>query len=286
MTTDTIEAVRALAPAVATTTEGGRARQRRKLTDAMAAEASALRPERVLAPRVGDVPIPDRAARRRRLSLAGAAAVIVAAAAVALPLALQTSPPSAAHVTNTAKSDKGAASHLGAAPVMRLASYRLRLPHNYRLTAASATECPAAGVTFVGPGSSSNGTTASSADVPDYAAQMAVNANAEGGCIFMVLAPPYTPTAADPDPEAGTFESTQPVQVGPYTGRVGSWTSVAKPSGVATQQAALYVQIPLTSGQDRDLVVSANNLSASALVSLVANGLSVTGSSGTSDATR
>jgi hypothetical protein len=40
------------------------------------------------------------------------------------------------------------------------------------------------------PNSSSGGDTVSTADVPDYATQVAVNANAEGRCIFMVLAPP------------------------------------------------------------------------------------------------
>jgi hypothetical protein len=110
---------------------------------------------------------------------------------------------------------------------------------------------------------------------------MAAAANADGGCIAMVLAPAYTPTAADPDPEAGTFENTQPVQVGPFQGREGTWTTVAKPSDVATQQASLYVEIPVAGGQDRDLAVSANNLSENALVSLVANGLSVAGSSST-----
>jgi hypothetical protein len=114
---------------------------------------------------------------------------------------------------------------------------------------------------------------------------MAAAANAEGGCIAMVLAPPYTPTTADPDPESGTFENTQPIQVGPYEGRVGTWTMFAKPSNVATQQAGLYVEIPLAGGQDQDLVVSSNNLSEGALVALVANGLSVVGSSSTPDAT-
>jgi hypothetical protein len=215
--------------------------------------------------------------RRRRSYLAGAAAAVVAAAGVAIPLSLGTTTPAATRITK------------GAAPVMALASYRLRLPKSYRLTAATTTVCPALDVAFVSPdptpGTWTADGTASAVQTPGYASDMAAAANAEGGCIAMVLAPPYTPTTADPDPESGTFENTQPVQVGPYEGRVGTWTMFAKPSNVATQQAGLYVEIPLAGGQDRDLVVSSNNLSESALVALVATGLSVAGSSSTSDAT-
>jgi hypothetical protein len=108
---------------------------------------------------------------------------------------------------------------------------------------------------------------------------MASAANAEGGCVFMVLAPPYTPTAANPDPESGSFENTPPVQVGSYEGRVGTWTYYPKPSDVATQESALYVEIPVGGGQEQDLAVSSYNLSEGALVSLVANGLSIAGPS-------
>jgi hypothetical protein len=169
-------------------------------------------------------------------------------------------------------------------PVIQLASYRLRLPTSYQLTAAATTTCPAP-VGWVTPGSTPGAWVAvggvSPAQTPGYAPQMVAAANAEGGCIFMVLAPAYTPTAADPDPEAGTLDTSQPVQVGPYEGSVGTWTSVAEPSNVSSQQVALYVEIPLAGGQDQDLVVGANNLSESALVSIVANGLTVSGSSPT-----
>lgn len=115
---------------------------------------------------------------------------------------------------------------------------------------------------------------------PPYESQMAVAANAQGGCISMVLAPPYTATAADPDPEAGTLESTQPVQVGRYEARAGTWTSVSKPSGVRTEQWSLYIEIPLADGQTQDLVVSSYGLSQNALVTIVANGLTVGAGSG------
>jgi hypothetical protein len=76
-----------------------------------------------------------------------------------------------------------------------------------------------------------------------------------------------------------TFEGEPPVQVGAYEGRVGTWTSYADPSDAASQQSALYVELPLGGGQCRDLAVSSYHLSEDALVSLVANGLSVAVSS-------
>jgi hypothetical protein len=288
MSKGVIEEVRLLAPLVETTSEIGRARQRRKLTDAIAAESTSVRQEELLESVSAVASVRTGLTRRRRSYLAGAAAAVVAAAGVAIPLSLGTTTPAAPLSLGTTTP---AATRItkGAAPVMALASYRLRLPKSYRLTAATTTVCPALDVAFVSPdptpGTWTADGTASAVQTPGYASDMAAAANAEGGCIAMVLAPPYTPTTADPDPESGTFENTQPVQVGPYEGRVGTWTMFAKPSNVATQQAGLYVEIPLAGGQDRDLVVSSNNLSESALVALVATGLSVAGSSSTSDAT-
>ena len=163
-----------------------------------------------------------------------------------------------------------------AGPVMDLASYRLRLPGDYRLTATAS--CPVSGVGFMSPGPVQAGGQTFQADVPGYASGMVAAANAEGACLTAVLAPAYTPTAANPDPEAGRFENAPEVQVGPYEGRAGTWTAVAKPSGTASQEAALYVEIPLAGGQTQDLAVSSYGLSESALISLVADGLSVAGS--------
>lgn len=236
--------------------------------DNLTAPASSARPS----------PLPGSASHRgqvRRIvpamvATAAAAAVAVAGVAVA---------DGHGHATPRVAAQPGRQVTKSGGPVMELASYRLRLPINYRLTAAATSECPVLGVGFVSPNPGKGGTTASTAQVPEYASQIATAASADGGCIAMVLAPPYTPTATDPDPEAGTFEITPPVQVGPYEGHVGTWTSYAKPSNVATQQAGLYVEIPVAGGQTQDLAVTANNLSESALVSLVANGLSVGGSS-------
>lgn len=164
----------------------------------------------------------------------------------------------------------------GATTVLRLASYRLQLPGDYRLTAAATSDCPSLGVSYSQPASTQPGrSTSSPADVPQYASQVATQANAEGGCIAMVLAPPYTPTAASPDPEATNLVNAQAVQVGPYQGLAGTSTLVAKPSGAETTLEWLHVEIPLAGGQQQDLVVSSTGLSQSALVTLVAHGLSV-----------
>ncbi len=273
MTKNAIEEVRLLAPFVETTSDLGRARQRRKLEDAIAAETTSSRHERSIASSSAAVALRARHVPRRRTYLAGAAAA-VAAVGIAIPLSLRTTVPTATRATKTA------------GPVMELDSYRLRLPSSYRLTAATTVTCPVP-FGFVRPGSSPTQWvavgTASTAQSPDYASQMVAAANAEGSCISIVLAPPYTPTTANPDPDAGVLQNTQSVQVGSYQGRVGTWTLTSEPnsSTVGSSQPALFVEMPVNGGQTQDLVVTADNLSESALVSLVASGLSVTGAAPT-----
>ena len=86
----------------------------------------------------------------------------------------------------------------------------------------------------------------------------------------MALAPPYTPTASQPDPEAFTKSGTQTVQVGPYNALI--YTGSLIENGPVT---VLFVEIPLGNGQRQDLVVGAHGLSDPELITLVANGLSV-----------
>jgi hypothetical protein len=268
MTTNVIEEVRRIAPPVPATSELGRARQRAKLTDAITVEASFPDREETLAPVTGvDSSRKGRVSRGRLHVVSAVVAIAAAAAAVAIPLSLGSTKPPTERVIESA------------APVMALDGYRLRLPSDYRLTAANMSNCSPPGVAFVSPTSGPPRTSASPADVPGYASQTEVAANADGGCLSMVLAPPYTPTGTNPDPEAGTFEVEQPVQVGRYEGRAGAWYSVSKPSGARTEEQSLYVQIPIAGGQVQDLVVSANGLSESELISVVANGLMVAASS-------
>ena len=200
----------------------------------------------------------QRRVPRRRAYLAGAAAVLAAAAATAIPLSL----------------GGGTSS---AAPVLKLASYSLRLPTQYRLTAAAASTCGPPMV--IAAPASGQGTLTS----PSYGLQVDAAGNAAGGCIFMVLAPPYTPTASQPDPEA-FFRDSQHVQVGPYVAFI--WTgslTYSRAPGDGPVETMLFVEIPLSGGQQQDLVVGEEGLSQSQLITLVANGLSV--SPGTSTST-
>jgi hypothetical protein len=222
----------------------------------------------------------------RRLVPAVVATAVVAGVAVAGVAANDAHGQGHGHATSpTVTSQRVTPAVKAGGPVMDLASYRLRLPSNYRLTKTTDSSCPVEGVGFSSPSHGHAGASSSTANVPGYATQLVAAANAEGACLYAVLAPPYTPTAADPDPEAGTYESSPPVQVGPYEGRAGTWTAVAKPSGATSQQAALYVELPVAGGQMQDLAVSSYGLSEPALISLVADGLTTAGSSPTGSTT-
>jgi hypothetical protein len=173
--------------------------------------------------------------------------------------------------------------------VLEVASYRLRLPDKYRLTAATATStaCPNPVDTLI-PGSTAQHWTTLGGPTISQASgysQVVAAANAEGSCIEMVLLPPYSSTSADVDPEsASTLRNAQSVSVGPYKGLVGTETLSTMAQGLdgqspddSSQQPILFVEIPLSSGQTQDLAIGAQNLSQSALVSLVASGLTEAG---------
>jgi hypothetical protein len=264
MSTDVIDEVRRLAPPVSTTSELGRARQRSKLSDAIATDASAHHPSQSVVPgMVGHAPRTERPSRRRMLVASAVLAIAAVGAAVALPLSL--------HSTKATPSP----AIKGAMSVMKVDSYRLSLPSDYRLTATTTSTCTSPGVGFASPNPAGAIARAYRADVPANASLTEIAANADGGCIAMVLAPLYTPTATNPDPEAGAAEFDLPVKVGQYQGRAVAWYSYANPSGVRTEEQSLYVEIPVAGGEMRDLVVSAIGLSQSQLISVVANGLTV-----------
>jgi hypothetical protein len=138
-----------------------------------------------------DVISTRRRTPRRRAYLVAAAAVLIAVAATAIPLVL----------------GGGTSS---AAPVLKLASYSFRLPTQYRLTSATTSACSVPLVVSF-PSSGGQGTPTS----PSYGPNVAAAASAAGGCISMVLVPPYTPTPSQPNPEL-LFDGAHPVRVGPY----------------------------------------------------------------------
>ena len=199
----------------------------------------------------------------RRLA-AGLAAAAVAAAGIAVPLAAG-----------------GGSQPATAGPVMRLASYTFRLPAGYKLTAANSPPCHAFAV-FAVPASlvPPHGPVGQN---PPYGGQMKAAASASGGCILAVLAPPYHPTTAIPDPEAPA--AARPVQVGRYHGAIIHSrmlvTGLSNPRQAARHGiklgwnsfTQLYVQLP-DGGKMRDLVIGARQLSDAALIKIAANGLS------------
>jgi hypothetical protein len=113
---------------------------------------------------------------------------------------------------------------------------------------------------------------------------MKAAASASGGCILAVLLPRYTPTTARPDPQAPA--AAHPVQVGRYHGSIIDSRIFVPKSRFSRRNAEhgfppgwtsftqLYVQLPATGGQLRDLVIGARQLSDSALIKIAANGLS------------
>jgi hypothetical protein len=266
MSKDIIDDVRRCAPVVVATSEVNRDRQRRKLEDSIAA-AALVEQSLGEGSHVNQIaPTHRNRARRLRPYLVGAAAAVVAGI-VAVPLSL------------------GSPGPIAAAAVMKAGAVTVdvRLPSDLHLTPASTPGCAQAvgDVSWASPDPTGSGVTTNSGafpvTTPPYAASITAAANAQGECVFMALAQPYTPTTVNPDPESGTFESQSPIPVGPYEGRAGTWTSYSKPSDTPTQNAALYVQIPLANGQSQDLVVSGDGMAVSALVTLVANGISVSG---------
>jgi hypothetical protein len=189
-------------------------------------------------------------------------AVLAAAAAVAIivPLAI------------------GGGSHRAAGgPVLRLASYTFQLPAGYKLTAATVAPCHVS-VAAVLPWDPN----ANDRRGPPGQPAMQAAASASGGCIAVVLAPPYTPTAAVPDPEA-PVAGAHPVQVGRYHGVIVHSLTHYPPVlvfSVAGIRAAkhhlfteLFVPLPVGGGEMRDLVIGASQLSESELIKIAAAGL-------------
>ena len=218
-----------------------------------------------------DIEVPGQARQRllsrdyhprtvnRKLTAVLAAA---AAAAIAVPLAI------------------GGGSHPAAAgPVLRLASHTFQLPAGYTLTAATSPPChafvAAAGLLPWDPN-------ANDRRAPPGQTAMKAAASAAGGCIAVVLAPPYTPTAAVPDPEA-PVDGAHPVQVGRYHGVIVHSLTHYPPvlvfsvSGIRAARHHLFVQLfvplPAGGGEMRDLVIGASQLSESELIKIAATGL-------------
>ena len=164
--------------------------------------------------------------------------------------------------------------HTTAGPVIRLASHTFRMPAGYHLTAGRSAPCQAFGVYFPPRGEKAQ------AQDPANSRTLRAAASSAGGCVVLGLAPPYTPTASVPDPEAPA--AVHPVQVGRYRGLISHVSAEIFPEpgepsrlGPGWHRATnLYVPLPAGGGQMRDLVVGAQGLPDSELINIVASGLS------------
>lgn len=199
-----------------------------------------------------------RRAPRRHPYLTGAAAMIALGAAVGAPISLSTGE----HQSTTN---------------LKLASYSFRLPGRYHLSTATSATCSPMLVW------GETGDMTGQASTPGYASGVSASASAAGGCLTMVLAPPYTPTQEWPDPETVVSSSDgQAVQVGPYNALVRTGPVIyTAANGYGPSETILDVQIPLSGGTQQDLVVAEQGLSQSQLISLVSQGLSGTSGSPT-----
>jgi len=203
--------------------------------------------------------------RRLNRGLAAGLAAAAVAAGIAVPLA-------------------GIGSQPAAGPVIRLASHTFRMPAGYQLTAATSAPCHAFAVVLLPASSLPPHAKGPVAQNPPYGAGMRAAASASGGCILLVLAPRYTPTAAIPDPEAPA--AARPVQVGRYHGLIFHASMFVAEAGFSRRAAEhgirpgwsrfteLFVPLPAGGGKMRDLVIGAKELSDATLIQIAANGLS------------
>jgi hypothetical protein len=204
----------------------------------------------------------SRRRRRSRSYLVGAAAA-VAAAGITVALALGGGRRVAPKTT-------------GAGTVVQLASYRLELPGRYQVGTGATIACAHPFAAFHAPPGE-----AGEVQSPVYARAVDTTARGAGGCLFILLAPPYAPTTTGSDPEVAV-PGARVVQVGRFEGRVASGSFGEHVKGASAEtETMLYVELPRPDGQVQDLVVGADGLPPSELESLIANGLLLAGSSAT-----
>jgi hypothetical protein len=156
---------------------------------------------------------------------------------------------------------------------LQLASYHLALPDGYHLSGSRSAPC----VDEVQAGMPASPTPEPTAASPLAAAKprVAEAASAAGGCVLMLLTPPFTPSArlnGDPNIPPGSQE----VAVGHYRAWLmprGYWQPYAA-DGRPVAENGLVVQDAVGNGQVRDLVIGCTGLSKDAFLALVAKGLS------------
>lgn len=229
------------------------------LTRVLHERPNAMTPPSDLADQI--VHLRRNARRRARL---GGTAVLVSALAVACGILITSQAHEPVRLTSVP---------------LHLAGYTFRLPrgaHDVSATPAACAVGVAVGYT-PGPGEGTN-----PADEPTIARAT----TSDGGCVSMLLTDPYTPGAANAPQEPFTIVDQHAIQIGSYSGTVGTYEVVGSgitpgsdmtingtpvPSG--TQHVELNVQVPDGGGQVQDLQVAMAGLSEQQLVAIVSSGL-------------
>jgi len=181
--------------------------------------------------------------RGRRRRVAGAIGLVIVFAGIGAPLGLRASTPT----------DPGRT-------ILRLGAYTLTLPGQYQLVEARSAPC---GPRYVGtvPGAAAAGYQQAG---PDAAAA----ADPSGGCIVLLLTPPFKPKAPGSRGDPNIPRGARGITVGHYH----AWLI---PAGYARSGGVtLVIEGVAGTGQVQDLVIDSTGLSSAALVSAVSADLS------------
>ena len=201
---------------------------------------------------------------RSHRGLVVGAAVAAAVAAIGLPLHLAIGPASLV----------GRAHHARVPVELQLASYRLRLPGGYNVSGGRSAAC----VVEVQASAPVSPTPLRPTSSPLAPAQprIAQATSSAGGCVLMLLTPPFRPRSKVADGDPNVPLGAEEVTVGTYHAWLmppGYWQPYSS-DGKPVEENGLVIESPAGDGEIRDLVIGCTGLSCARFVSLVATGLS------------
>ncbi len=216
-----------------------------------------------------------RRRRLRRQALVGMPAAVAAAGlGLAFGLAGVGSTPRVGSGGSSGGSKSAVAGHPSDGTAVQLANYVFDLPSGFHPTDAVTTACRTY-ATYAEPATTPpvvTGTPGAVRLYPDTTTQIVAAANASGGCVYLSLTAPFTPTSATPNPYVTFTASTPGVREVDVDGDAG-WLRAGTP-GTPGAVYLLTVQVPEKNGQTRDLVIGSSGLSSTELLTIVSHGLS------------
>lgn len=167
---------------------------------------------------------------------------------------------------------------------LRLASYTFPLPHGYHRASLTASASAACRPVIIAQAARGSGTAPPRMQlVATQDATAAAGHN--GGCLFMMLSPAYTPTTTasqygDVGSHGYVASQTPTVHIGPYTGWL-TTQSAGRGAGLVPggngPHLQLTILLPQAGGLVRDLDIGSAGIDRSALLSIVAGGLDAAG---------